>query len=169
MGFQGVIATVDELKTKGLIKDYAIAGGWAIAYYLEPAYTYDVDVLILVDSGEDHHKVYQYLEGKGNKIENVYVHTDGMAVQLFPAYGDDLYEGAIRSANTVTIGDVSSKVVNKEYLIALLLQGNRAKDKIRIVELLPSVNGKTLNEILRKYDNAKDNLQIKYGRLLKEL
>lgn len=169
MGYQGVIATLNDLKAKGVIQDYAVAGGWAIAYYLEPAYTYDIDIIVLVTSGEEHHNLYQYFREKGNRIEDVYVHTDGMAVQFFPAYGGDLFEDAVRYANQVTVGNASSKVVNRECLIALLLKSYRAKDRIRITELLPRANTETLKEILRKHDNGKDNLQIKYGRLLREL
>lgn len=169
MSFQGVLITLNDLKKKGVIQDYAIAGGYALFYYLEPQYTEDLDIIILLESGDEFHKFHQYFKEKGNKIAGIYIYIDDMQVQFFPAYGGDLFEGAVRSANKIIVKSIPSKVVNVEHLIALLLKAYRAKDKIRIAELLPKANGETLSEILRKYDNANDNFQIKFGRLLRTI
>ena len=92
--------------------------------------------------------------------------TEDMPVQFLPAYGGDIYEEAVKSARKITVKRLPSKVVDIEHLIALLLKSFREKDKIRIVELLPKANIKILKEILRKYDNENDKLQIKYQKLL---
>ncbi|HUT68511.1 MAG TPA: hypothetical protein VMW86_08190 [Dehalococcoidales bacterium] len=169
MSFQSVIATINELKKEKIIADYAIYGGYAITYYLEPAYTYDLDIIILVNSNDDFHELYKYFRKKGNKIENVYIFIDDMPVQFFPGYGGDIFEEAVRHAHKIKIKDLPSKVVNVEYLIAMLLKSYRPKDKIRIAELLPKANVDTLKEIIKRHDNENDRLQIKYKELRRTL
>ena len=109
------MVVLDDLKKKGVIKDYAIAGGYAIVYYLEPSYTYDLDVVILLNSEEEFHNLYQYFRENGNKIEKVYIFIDDMPVQFFPGYGGDLYEESVRCANKTTVNGIPSKVVSREH------------------------------------------------------
>lgn len=169
MSFQGAIAAINQLKKEKIISDYAIYGGYAITYYLEPAYTYDLDIIILVNSEDDFHKLYERFRKKGNKIENVYIFIDDMPVQFFPGYGGDIFEEAVRSARKIKVKGLSSKVVGVEYLIAMLLKSYRQKDKIRIAELLPKANNETLKEIIQRHDNENDRLQIKYQELRRTL
>jgi hypothetical protein len=166
MSFQGAIAAINELKKEKIISDYAIYGGYAITYYLEPAYTYDLDIIILVNSQEDFHRLYEHFRKKGNKIENIYIFIDDMPVQFFPGYGSDLYEKAVKNARKITVKGLPSKVISIEYLIATLLKSFRPKDKMRIAELLGKSDIKALREILRKHDNKKDRLQIKLEKIL---
>ncbi len=60
MGLLTALETLNGLKGKGIIKDYAIGGGYAVNYYLEPSYTYDLDVLVLLGSDADYHALYQH-------------------------------------------------------------------------------------------------------------
>ena len=169
MSFQGAITAINELKKMKLISDYAIYGGYAVTYYLEPAYTYDLDIIILVGSQDDFHRLYEHFREKGNKIKNVYIYIDDMPVQFFPGYGGDLFEESVKNARKITVKGLPSKVISIEYLIALLLKSYRQKDKIRIAELLYKANIEVLSEILRRHDNERDRLQIKLERLLKTL
>jgi hypothetical protein len=163
------LTTLNSVKEEGVIEDYAIAGAYAVIYYFEPFFTSDIDIIVLLGSQDDFHKLNQYFDERDYKREGIYIRMDGKDVQFFAGYGGDLYEEAVRHANSMTVEGIPSKVVSREYLIALLLKSNRPKDKIRIVELLPQTNTDTLNEILRKHDNAQDNFQIKYQRLLKTI
>jgi hypothetical protein len=169
MSFQNAIEAINILKKDKIISDYAIYGGYAVTYYLEPTYTYDLDVIILVNSQADYHRLYEYFRKKGNKIENVFIFIDDMPVQFFPGFGGDLYEEAVKKARKITVKDIPSKVVSMEYLIALLLKSFRLKDKIRISELLQKADKKTLEEIIKRHDNETDKLWIKYQQLLKTL
>ena len=135
----------------------------------EPAYTYDLDIIILVNSQKDFHRLYEYFRKKGNKIENVYIFIDDMPVQFFPAYGGDLYEEAVKNARRITVKGLTARVVSVEYLVALLLKSFRSKDKIRVAELLNKADIESLKEILKKHDNEKDRLQIKLQKLLETL
>jgi len=169
LSFQGVLTTLNSVKEEGVIEDYAIAGAYAVIYYFEPFFTSDIDIIVLLGSQDDFYKLNQYFDERDYKREGIYIRMDGKDVQFFAGYGGDLYEEAVRHANNMTVEGIPSKVVSREYLIALLLKSNRPKDKIRILELLPQTNTDTLNEILRKHDNAQDNFQIKYQRLLKTI
>jgi hypothetical protein len=169
MSFQRVIETINEVKKQGIISDYAICGGYATIYYLEPTYTADLDIVILVSSQDAFHRLYDYFRKRGNKIENVFIYIEGMAVQFFPGYGGDIFEESVRHARKITINGIPSRVVSREYLIALLLKSYRHKDKIRIVELLPQADRGILDEIVKKHDNENDKLQIKYRELLRTI
>lgn len=169
MSFQGVLVTLNDLKKKGVIKDYAIAGGYATSYYLEPAYTYDLDILVLLGSDEDYHSLYEYLRGLGNKIEGIYIHIDDMPVQFFPSFIGKLFDSAIRDARRVKVKGINTKVVTVEYLIALLLKAFRPKDKVRIVELLNKADKSLLNDVLAECDDEKGLLQTRFKKILTTL
>jgi len=164
-----VLVTLNNLKKKGVIKDYAIAGGYAISYYLEPAYTYDLDILALFGSDEDYHSLYEYFREQGNKIEEIYIFIDDMPVQFFPSFIGKLFSNAIRDARRVKVKGVNTKVVTVEYLIALLLKAFRPKDKVRIVELLDKANEGLLKDILGRCDDEKGLLQTRFNGLLATL
>jgi len=164
-----VLLTLNGLKKKRIIKDYAIAGGYAVSYYLEPAYTYDLDVLVLLGNDEEYHSLYEYFSKQGNKRENVWIYIDDMAVQFLPSYIGKLFDNAIRDARRVKVRGINTKVVTVEYLIALLLKAFRPKDKIRIVELLSKADESLLNDILGRYDDEKGLLQTRFNKLLATL
>jgi len=161
-----VLVTLNNLKKKGVIKDYAIAGGYAISYYLEPAYTYDLDILALLGSDEDYHSLYEYFREQGNKIEEIYIYIDDMPVQFFPSFIEKLFSNAIRDARRVKVKGVNTKVVTVEYLIALLLKAFRPKDKVRIVELLNKADKTLLNDVLGGCDDEEGLLQTRFNKLL---
>jgi len=54
----GVLETLNNLKKIGVISDYAIGGGYAVNYYSEPTYTYDLDILVLLDTDADYRALY---------------------------------------------------------------------------------------------------------------
>jgi len=62
---------INELKQNGLIKDYAIGGGIATIFYVEPFFTFDLDVFIIAAKKEKKKNIillspiFDYLEDKG--------------------------------------------------------------------------------------------------------
>ena len=169
MSFQGVLVSLNDLKKIGIIEDYAIAGGYATSYYLEPAYTYDLDILVLLGNDEDYHSLYQYFRRQGNKIEAVYIFIADMPVQFLPSFIGKLFDRAIRQARRIKVKGVNTKVVTAEYLIALLLKSFRPKDKVRIAELLDKADTSLLNDILGECDDEEKLLQTRLHRLLAAL
>ena len=66
------LKVINTLKKANLIKDYAIGGGYALNYYLEPILTFDLDIFILIDEEKDYSDLYEYFRNKRYQIENVY-------------------------------------------------------------------------------------------------
>lgn len=169
MSFQGVLVTLNDLKKKGTIKDYAIAGGYAVSYYLEPAYTYDLDILVLLGNDDEFHSLYEYFRRQGNKIEDIYIFIDDMPVQFLPSFIGKLFDNAIRDARRINVRGINTKVVTVEYLVALLLKAFRPKDKVRIVELLNKADKSLLNNVLVRCDDEKGLLQTRFKKILATL
>ena len=169
MGLLTALETLNGLKRKGVIKDYAIGGGYAVNYYLEPSYTYDLDVLVLLGSDADYHALYNYFREAGNKIENVYIMIGDLPVQFLPSFISPIFDEAIKKARRITVGGVPSKVVRVEYLIALLLVSFRTKDKIHILSLLELADRKVLDEILGRFEDEKTPLRQRLRRVLANL
>ena len=68
-----VLRELNILKRKRIVKDYAIGGGIAKNYYLEPQFTYDLDIFILIDTMDDFHNIYKHFRKEKCKIENVFI------------------------------------------------------------------------------------------------
>ncbi|MEW6041279.1 MAG: nucleotidyltransferase [Elusimicrobiota bacterium] len=152
---QEAIKVINELKEKRLIKDYAIGGGIAAIYYIEPFLTYDLDIFILITK-EDKElilltPIYNFLESKGYHWKGEHIVIGEMPVQLIPA--DELEEEAIDNARKIKFEGIETKVIKPEYLIPILLRAGREKDKEKITKLLEQadVNRAKLDKILIKY------------------
>lgn len=169
MGLLAALETLNGLKKRGVIRDYAIGGGYAVNYYSEPSYTYDLDVLVLLRSDADYHALYKHFREAGNRIENIYIMIGDLPVQFLPSYISPLFHEAVRKARRITVGGVPSKVVGVEHLIALLLVSFRPKDRIHIIELLQLANKPLLDELLRRLEDEKTPLRQRLGRLLANL
>ena len=163
------LETLNGLKRRGIIKGYAIGGGYAVNYYLEPSYTYDLAVLVLLGSDADYHGLYKHFREAGNKIENIHIMIGDLPVQFLPSFISPLFDEAIKKARRIIVGGVPGKVVRVDYLIALLLVSFRTKDKIHIVSLLELADRKVLDEILRRFEDEKTPLRQRLGRVLANL
>jgi len=164
-----VLETLNSLKGKGIIGDYAIGGGYAVNYYLEPSYTYDLDILVLLGSDADYHALYRHFREAGNRIESVYVIIGDLPVQFLPSFISPLFHEAITKARRITVGGVRSKVVRVEYLIALLLVSFRPKDKIHILSLSESADEELLDQVLRRFEDEETPLRQRLARVLANL
>jgi hypothetical protein len=169
LGLVGTLETLNDLKKKGVMGDYAIGGGYAANYYLEPSYTYDLDILVLLGSDADYRALYKHFMERGNRIENVYIVIDDMPVQFLPSYISPLFDDAVRKARRITVKGTSSKVVSVEHLIALLLVSFRPKDKIRVLELSELADKRVLDEMLRRFEDEKTPLRQRLKRVLANL
>jgi len=154
---KNTIVVINELKEKGLIKDYAIGGAIAALRWTEPFLTQDLDVFILLEK-ETNEKgliilspIYEYLKGKGYVWEKHWLIIEGVPVDIFPA--DVLEKEAIENAQETEYEGVKTKIISPEYLIALFLRTNREKDKRKIQMLLEQteIDLEKLGRILTKY------------------
>jgi len=166
MGLKEVLIELNNLKTTGIIQDYAIGGGYAVMFYDIQMSTYDLDVLVILPTENDYHRLYDYFRMKGAKIENVYIFIEDMPVQFLPNYISPLFNCAIEEANRVEFGGVYSRVVTIEYLVILLLTSFRLKDKIRIQSLLDKVDKDLLLSLIQRFDNDENSLYKRYKEVL---
>jgi len=148
------IEVMNELREKGLIKDYAIGGAIATLRWVEPFFTQDLDVFVILEKEEEEEglivlsPIYEYLKKKGYVWRKHWVIIESVPVDIFPA--DALEKEAIKEAVEVEYEGVKTKVIIPEYLIALFLRANREKDRRKIQMLLDQteINMRKLNKIL---------------------
>ena len=137
------LQVIEEMTRRGVIKAYAIGGGIAATYYIEPVLTYDLDIFF----------IYAGERGFNAQAESILI--EGFPVQFIPAY-NDLVREAVENAATLKYRDVEAKVVTAEYLAAIALQTGRAKDRERLVRLLDEgvIDRAVLGRILASFGLA---------------
>jgi hypothetical protein len=155
---------IKELKEKKVFKDFSIGGGIAALYYIEPLLTYDLDIFFIPmnDSIDILAPIYQYLEEKGFKTKREHVLIEGVPVQFIPVY-NDLVKEAVQYSDEVRYGRIKTKVFGLEYLIAVMLQTYRPKDRERLVKVFEEakIELKLLKKILKKYGLYDKYVQFK--------
>ena len=85
---------MNELKREGLIKDYAIGGAIGALKWVEPFFTRDLDIFIILIKEPENGEVimlsplYEYLKKRGyNKWVEQWIIIDDVPVELIPAEG----------------------------------------------------------------------------------
>jgi hypothetical protein len=154
-----VLKVLNKLRDNRLLEDYAIGGGIAVLYYTEPVLTYDFDVIcVFPESGllVDPSPVFEYLRnegyvfGKGDRVD-----IEEIPVQFIPA-SEGLVEEALKNAVHVTISGVETRILAVEYLVAIMLQLNRPKDRAKIDLLINNEevihDASKLHDILMNHD-----------------
>ena len=148
------LIVIEEMTRVGIIKSYAIGGGIAATYYIEPVLTYDLDVFFIpVKEGLDElAPIYEFARNRGYSEEAEAILIEGFPVQFIPAY-NDLVQEAVAEALVTRYHDVQVRILRPEYLTAIALQTGRAKDKERVVRLLESgtLDRDVLSRIVEKY------------------
>ncbi len=133
------IKVLNEMQSTGIIKKYAIGGAVAAIFYIEPMLTYDLDVFYVPLEEHDGllalSSVYNYLKGRGCKTEKEHILIQGVPVQFLPVY-DELIEEAVDNAAQLEYRGITVNVIKQEYLIAIMVQTFRPKDKERIIKFL---------------------------------
>ena len=163
------LRTLNELKRAGVIKDYAIGGGYAVNYYSEPILTYDLDIFVLMTTDKEYAELYQYFRSRKYQIKNVYIILEGMPVQFLPSFISPLIDEAIKRAKRIRVKGIPSRVLTVEYLIATLLMAFRPKDKMVIPHLLEQADMRLLDEMLGRFSDEKTPLDKRLGRILESL
>jgi predicted nucleotidyltransferase len=154
---KNALEVFNELKQRGLIRDYAIGGAIAALRWTEPFFTQDLDIFVLLEKEADEEglivlsPVYEYLRGKGYVWKGHWIVIEGVPIDVFPA--DPLEREAVEQALAVEYEGVSTKVIIPEYLIALFLRAGRDKDWRKIQMLLDQceIDRERLQRILTQY------------------
>jgi hypothetical protein len=141
------LRVVNTLKKGKLIEDYAIAGGIAAMFYIEPILTYDLDIFVILPREMktnqliDLTPVYDHLKKRKYKWKGEHIIIEGVPVQFIPV--DELEEGAVRNAKMITLKGVRTRIITPEYLVAILLRTGRKKDIVKVEKLLTQAKVKT--------------------------
>ncbi len=128
-------------------------GAVAAAAYIEPIFTQDLDVVILVDTDEEYLSTFRRVVEEAEGIEGMHVIFAGVPVQLFPTTVSSLYSDTVAQARVVRMGNLRVRVASPEHLILLSLGVFRDKDKLRVRSLLPEADIETILELLEKFDD----------------
>lgn len=150
------VSVINRLVEAGLIKNYAVGGGIAAMFYMEPELTFDVDVFIIAEGRKekgivDLSPVYEFLKKEGYTWEGEHIIVEGVPVQFI--YADELESEAIENAREITYEGEKTRIIDKEYLIAILAGVGRAKDRERIHKMLvqSAINREKLDSIIARY------------------
>ena len=100
--------------------------------------------------------MYGYLKAKGYKAEKEHIIIEGIPVQFLPIY-NQLIEKAVDNAVQLKYKDTTVNVLSQEYLVAIMVQTFRPKDKERIIKFLNEgdVDEAHLEKILEKHNLKK--------------
>lgn len=159
------IKVINQLVADGVIENYAIGGAIGLLFYTEPALTYDLDIFCIFQRSGLLYSlapVYQYLAGKGYATSGEHVEIEGVAVQfLLPTTA--LVEEAFSHAVTQLLHEVPTRVFEYEYLLAIMCETGRPKDRARIAVALESAQPDyaKLTDILNRHD-----LSDKWARIV---
>lgn len=155
------------MQTEGLFEKYAIGGGIAALFYIEPITTFDLDVFVILPSTSQLlislTPIYTWLEKRGFRAEKEQIIIEGVPVQFIPVY-NELIKEAVLNAVEKKYGTTNTRVLLPEYLMAIMLQTSRPKDKERLLKFIETVDIAVdlFNSILiryglkEKYENLKD-------------
>jgi len=131
--------TLNELEASGLVTRYAVGGAFALSFYTEPVVTFDVDVFVFVPNAESPlislAPIYDHLRGMGCLEQREHVVIAGTPVQFIAAF-NPLVEEAVREAIEKSFKAVRVRVLRLEHLAAIMLKTGRAKDNVRLAQLL---------------------------------
>lgn len=156
------LQVVNELEKDGIIQGYAVGGATALLFYAEPALTFDIDIFVFLPSSEkasaliDIAPLYKHLESRGYRAEKEHVMIEGIPVRFLPVY-NSLIEEAIKHASKKKYEGAVIKVLELEYLMAIMIDTNRSKDRERIWKLLDeaSFDQTKLESILERHSLKK--------------
>lgn len=156
MDFAGVATIFDQLRSEGVIGSWAIAGGSAALFYVEPFVTFDVDLFVAIEQRGplldlDHFHIR--LRELGHEVKGEHIDIGGIAVQIIvPPPGVEM--SALTNAVTHHSGGREVRVVSAEYLMAICLKVGRVKDKLRLEMFLDekAYDEKELERILLEHD-----------------
>jgi hypothetical protein len=96
MNIRGVIKTINQMQTDGVIERYAVGGAVGATFYLEPIATLDVDIFVTFKSEAGSviitpQRIYDYLTARGATVQGLHFRPDvprtkpGCSISLKPA------------------------------------------------------------------------------------
>ena len=147
---------INGLEEKGIIGRYAIGGGIAAVYYIEPVLTYDLDIFFIPADKDERlavlSPIYDYLGKKNYRADKEHIIIEGIPVQFIPVY-NELIKEAVETAGEYKYQNTYTKIILPEYLMAIMLQTFRAKDRERILRFIEEaeIDKERLADVLQRH------------------
>ena len=164
-----VIKRLNRLKKTGVMKDYAIGGAHAVAYYLEPVKTLDLDIFVFAESDQDFYVFRTYIKKAGFRVRGTHVIIDDTPVHFLPGSLHPFINEAVRRAKRIRVRSIPTKVLTAEYLIVSLLMAFRLKDKMVIPDLLDLADMERLRTIIERFSDEETPLDQRLQRILESV
>ena len=162
MSFTEAFRALNGLKRRKVIRDYVVIGAVAATTYMEPVFTEDIDVIVLVDTDEEYRSTFLAISRHAEAQDGMHQVLGGVPVQLFPSTTMPLYRDALEGARQVRVGNLRVKFASAEHLILLYLLAFRERDHLRIRSLLRNIDEGQLRYLLERFDDGEGTLA---GRL----
>jgi hypothetical protein len=150
------LRVLNRMVKDGVIKQYAIGGAVAAIFYIEPINTNDLDIFFHVEDPSAGFDIltplYKYLSGLGYQAKGEAIDIEGWPVQFLPVF-NPLLEEAVDQAKEVRFQRTTTRVMQAEHLVAIMLQTGRLKDHARIAEFIEHevVDQSKLADILARH------------------
>lgn len=141
---------LNDMRSAGVITDYALFGAAAQMRYTEPVATLDADVLVAVpapDRLDVLGPIYEFCSGRGFRPEGESIRVGAWPVQFLPVHSP-LTREAMEQADTADFEGIPFQVVRADHLAVIALSVGRPKDFARILALLES--GSVSQEEIRR-------------------
>ena len=103
--FTAALASIRRLKSEGVVKDYAIGGAMALAFWSEPIPTFDLDVFVLLPSKSvlvSLEPIYDWARRNNYREEAEHIFIAGIPVQFIPAHNALAEERSPRPLNSTS-------------------------------------------------------------------
>ena len=151
---------LNEMRSEGIIKDYALFGAVAQMRYTEPVATLDADVLVgiqALDRLDLLGEIYAFCFARGYTTEGESILVGVWPTQFVPTFSP-LTQEALEQAETVDFEGTSFRVVGAAHLAVIALSVGRAKDFTRILALIESgsVTRKEISQLAARHALAKE-------------
>src|SRR3990172_5657261 len=131
---------LNDMRSAGVIQNYALFGATAQMRYTEAVATLDADVLVALPSPDRIDAlsgIYEFCAAKGYRPEGEAIRVGAWPRQFLPAFSP-LTQEAMEQAEIADFDGVALRVVRADHLAVIALSVGRAKDLTRILALLES-------------------------------
>ena len=156
MTMERTIHILNRMREEGVFQSYAIGGGIAALFYIEPLTTFDLDVFVLLANGPSPlvslSPIYSWLQQRGYTPRGEQVVIEGIPVHFIPAYNPLVVE-AVRAAVEKPYANATARVLAPEYLMAIMIQTGRPTDRERLMRFLEEaeISSELLERILTEH------------------
>ncbi|MDQ3087384.1 MAG: hypothetical protein M3Q78_02165, partial [Acidobacteriota bacterium] len=154
-----VISVLEDMQNAEIISAYAVGGAVAAILHDEAISTVDLDIFFflaeppkgLILSLE---KIYDYARQNNFPFDKDFINIHGWLVQFVEASHSPLWTEAIETAETMTIDNRTTKVIDREHLAAMWIFAGRKKDirKIEMFDEAAIMNAGILYNVLSRFD-----------------